>query len=165
MSVLRIYYHCNMNLQWLHKDVATIALGSYIIVLRLMIDQSKNTENQKAKGLPKAVVKPHTLNAYKNTLITNEPLVRNVVSIMSFNQQLCTCKTSNIALTSLYDTMKMLDIINWEPYGYIKYNPDDVDNAIINEVEDIKQITEDIEIIEVEKIEVNNNINIDYIKN
>ena len=65
-----------------------------------MVDQYKNTENQKAKGLSKAVVKPHTLNAYKNTLITNEPLVRNVVSIMSFNQHLCTCKTSNKALAS-----------------------------------------------------------------
>ena len=45
--------------------------------------------------------------------------------------------------------MNMLGIINCEPYGYIKYNPDDLDNIIIHEVEDIKQITEDIEIIEV----------------
>ena len=34
----------------------------------------------------------------------------------------------------------------WEPYGYIKYNPNDVDNIIINEVEYIKQITEDIKL-------------------
>ena len=58
----------------------------------------------------------------------------------------------------------MLDSINCEPYGHINHNPDDLDNTIINEVEDIEQITEDIEIIEVEQIEVNTNINIDYIK-
>ena len=45
----------------------------------------------------------------------------------------------------------MLDIINWEPYGYIEYNPDDLGTIIINEVEDIKQITEYSELIEVEK--------------
>ena len=45
----------------------------------------------------------------------------------------------------------MLDGINCEPYGYIKHNPDDLDNIIINEVEDIEQITEYIEIIEVGK--------------
>ena len=58
----------------------------------------------------------------------------------------------------------MLDIINCEPYGNIKHDPDDLDNIIINEVEDIEQITEDIEILEVGKIEVKNNINIGYIK-
>ena len=45
----------------------------------------------------------------------------------------------------------MLGSINCEPYGYIKYNPDDSDNIIMNEVEDIKQITEYIESLEVEK--------------
>ena len=43
----------------------------------------------------------------------------------------------------------MIDSINCEPYGYLKYNPDDVDNIMINEVEDIRHITEDMEIIEV----------------
>ena len=43
----------------------------------------------------------------------------------------------------------MLDSSNCEPYGYIKYNPDDKDTSIINEVED-KHITEDIGIVEVE---------------
>ena len=45
----------------------------------------------------------------------------------------------------------MLDSINCEPYGNIKHDPDDLDNIIINEVEDIEQITEDIEILEVGK--------------
>ena len=45
----------------------------------------------------------------------------------------------------------MIDSINCEPYGYIKYNHDELENIIINEVEDVKQITEDIEIKEVEK--------------
>ena len=37
----------------------------------------------------------------------------------------------------------MPDSINCEPYGYIKYSPDDVD-TIIDEVEDIKHSTEDL---------------------
>ena len=41
----------------------------------------------------------------------------------------------------------MFDSINCEPYGYIKYNPDDSDNVITNEVEDIKQVTGYIEVI------------------
>ena len=115
-------------------------------------------EKKKAKGVSKAVVdKLITFNDYKNTLETNKSLIRNVVSIRSFNQQLFTYKNNKIALTSFYDKMKMIDSINCEPYGYITYNPDDVDNIIINEVEDIKQITEDIEIIKVEDI-INDNI-------
>ena len=75
----------------------------------------------------------------------------NVVSIRSFNQQLFTYKNDKIALTSYYDEMQLLDSINCEPYGYIEYNPDDVDNIIINDIEDIKQITEYIDMLEVEK--------------
>ena len=58
----------------------------------------------------------------------------------------------------------MLESINCEPYGYSKYNPDDLDNIVINAVEDIKHSTEDIEIIELEKREVHTNLNIDYTK-
>ena len=50
--------------------------------------------------------------------------------------------------------MKLLNSINCEPYGYIKYNPDDVDNIIMHEVKDIKQTTEYIEIKEVENYKV-----------
>ena len=57
---------------------------------------------------------------------------------MSFNQQLFTYKQHKLALTSFYDTMKMLDSIKSEPYGYINYNNDDLYTIIINEVEDIK---------------------------
>ena len=49
----------------------------------------------------------------------------------------------------MFDKTNMIDSINCEPYGYLKYNPDDVDNIMINEVEDIRHITEDMEIIEV----------------
>ena len=49
--------------------------------------------------------------------------------------------------------MKLLDSINCEPYGYIKYENNDVDTIIINEVEDIKQNT-DIELQEVKHIYV-----------
>ena len=51
----------------------------------------------------------------------------------------------------MFDKTNMIDSINCEPYGYLKYNPDDLDNIMINEVEDIKHITEDMEIIEVGK--------------
>ena len=33
--------------------------------------------------------------------------------------------------------MKTLDSINCEPYGYVKYENDDLDTISINEVEDI----------------------------
>ena len=41
----------------------------------------------------------------------------------------------------------MLDSINCEPYGYTKYQHDDVDNIIIDEVEDFKHITEEVKLI------------------
>ena len=117
-----------------------------------MIYLYKNTEHKKAKGVSKAVVRNIiSFNDYKNTLETNKSLVRDVARIRSFNQQLFTYKHATKALTSFYDTMNMLDSIICEPYAYIEYNSDDLDNTIINEVEDIKQITEYIEIIEVEK--------------
>ena len=98
----------------------------------------KSTENKKAKRVSKAVVEQIiTFNDYNNKLITNKSLVRNVVSIRSFNQQLFTYKNDKIALTSFYDKMKMLDSINCEPYGYIKYEHDDLDNISSIEVEDI----------------------------
>ena len=49
--------------------------------------------------------------------------------------------------------MKLLDSINCEPYGYIKYENNDLDTIIINEVEDIKQNT-DIKTQEVKHIDV-----------
>ena len=48
--------------------------------------------------------------------------------------------------------MKMLASINCEPYGYIKNEHDELGHIILfNEVADIKQITEHIESIEVDK--------------
>ena len=75
---------------------------------------------EKKKGVSQAVVdKLITFNDYKNTLETNRSFVRNVVRIRSSSQQLFIYKNDSIALTSFYDTMKMLDSINREPYGYI----------------------------------------------
>ena len=63
-----------------------------------MIRQYKNTENNKAKGVSKAVAEQIiTLNDYKTTLKTNKSLVRNVVSIRSFSQQLFTYKSDKLA--------------------------------------------------------------------
>ena len=51
----------------------------------------QNIEKSKAKGVSKAVVhKLITFNDYKHTLETNKSLVRDVVSIRSFNPQLFT---------------------------------------------------------------------------
>ena len=41
-----------------------------------------------------------TFNDYRNTLITNEPFIRNVVSIRSFNQQVLAYKHDKLGLTS-----------------------------------------------------------------
>ena len=41
-----------------------------------------------------------TLNDYRNTLITNEPFIRNVVSIRSFNQQVLAYKHDKLGLTN-----------------------------------------------------------------
>jgi hypothetical protein len=112
----------------------------------------QNIEKNKAKGVSKAVVdKLITFNDYKNTLDTNKPASREVISIRSFNQQLFTYKLDKIALTSFYDKMKMIDSINCEPYGYIKYEHDDTNN-IINEVKDVKTNTS-----------IDDNDNIDFI--
>jgi hypothetical protein len=101
----------------------------------------QNIEKKKATGVSKAVVdKLINFNDYKNTLYTNKPAIREVVSIRSFNQQLFTYKQDKIALTSFYDKMKTIDSINCEPYGYIKYEHDDTNN-IINEVKDVKPNT------------------------
>jgi hypothetical protein len=58
----------------------------------------------------------------------------------------------------------MLDSINCEPYGYIKYKHDDTTNIIIEEVEDVKTNVdiklEDVEINEVEDVKTN----VEYIK-
>jgi hypothetical protein len=133
----------------------------------------KNIEKKKAKGVSKAVVdKLITFNDYKNTLETNKPPIREVVSIRSFNQQLFTYKQEQIALTSFYDKMKMIDTINCEPYGYIEYGYDDINNNIIieevKEVEDvipnndiiIIQEIEDIKIkdVEIQEVEIKENI-------
>jgi hypothetical protein len=101
--------------------------------------QYQNIEKQKAKGVSKAVVdKLIKFNDYKNTLETNKSTIREVVRIRSFNQQLFTYKQEQIALTSFYDKMKMIDSINCEPYGYIKYEHDDTPNIMIEEIEDVK---------------------------
>ena len=99
----------------------------------------QHIEKKRAQWVSKAVVdKLFILTDYKHSLITNKSLVINVVSISSFSQQLFTYKQNNIALTSFYDKMKMLDSINCEPYGYIKYENNALTTITINEVEDIQ---------------------------
>ena len=71
------------------------------------------------KGISKVVVKNQiTHNDYVNTLQTNKPLKREVISIKSLKHQLYTYKMNKIALTSYYDKMKMINEIDCIPYGY-----------------------------------------------
>jgi hypothetical protein len=44
--------------------------------------------------------------------------------------------------------MKMLDSINCEPYGYIKYEHDDTNHSIIEEVEDVKHNNDTLDFID-----------------
>ena len=63
-----------------------------------------NIEKKAAKGISKAFVdKVITFNDYENTVETNKPLVRNIVSIRSFSQLLFTYKNYKTALTSFYE--------------------------------------------------------------
>ena len=76
-------------------------------------------KRKRARGVTKAVVDVLiTLNDYNHTLETNKSLVREVVSIRSFSQQIFTYKQDQIASTSCYDKVEMSDNINCEPYGY-----------------------------------------------
>ena len=112
----------------------------------------QHIEQKQEQGVSNAVVDTSiTPYEYNNTLNTNESWVRDVVSITYCNQQLLTYQQHNIALTSLYGNMNMLDTINCEQYGYVKTENDDLDNISINAVEYIKQNT-DLKIQEVKHI-------------
>jgi len=77
-------------------------------------------EAKKCKGISTAVVdKQIKFEDYKKVLDTNESLVKEVVGIRSFNQQLFTYRQDKIAITSFYDKMKMLNSIDCEPFGFI----------------------------------------------
>ena len=72
------------------------------------------------KGVKAVVLKNQiTHQGYQNVLETDEPAKRDIISIRSFNHQLYTHKTADeIALSSFYDKMRMIDNISCVPFGY-----------------------------------------------
>ncbi|MFM7987949.1 MAG: hypothetical protein ACKPKO_52410, partial [Candidatus Fonsibacter sp.] len=71
------------------------------------------------KGVSKTVVKKEIKHDdYIHVKDTNKPIINEVVSIRSFNHHIYTYKQKKVALTSLYDKMKMVDNNNNIPFGY-----------------------------------------------
>ncbi len=71
------------------------------------------------KGVSKVVVKNEIDHEdYTHVLETNDPVKRNVVSIRSFNHQLCTHTQEKIASANFYDKMEMIDRVYCVPFGY-----------------------------------------------
>ena len=93
--------------------------GNYIYQ-KLSDDKTIELENKKVlKGVSKVVVKKEiTHENYIDVLTTNIPLIKNITSIRSHNQQLYTTAQNKVALTSYYDKMKMLNSIDCVPFGY-----------------------------------------------
>ena len=71
------------------------------------------------KGVSKTVVKNEINHEdYVKVLETNDPEIRKVMGFKSYNHEVFTYLTPNIALSSFYDKMKTVDHINCEPFGY-----------------------------------------------
>jgi hypothetical protein len=74
---------------------------------------------KKAKGVSKVVLKKEINHAdYIKVLETGKPVVKDVISIRSFNHQLYTVKQKKVVLTSFYDKMNLIDNVTCEPFGY-----------------------------------------------
>ena len=82
-------------------------------------DTIESTNKKVLKGVSKVVVKKEiTHENYIDVLTTNIPLIKNITSIRSHNQQLYTTAQNKVALTSYYDKMKMLNSIDCVPFVY-----------------------------------------------
>ncbi|MFM7981014.1 MAG: hypothetical protein ACKPKO_17025, partial [Candidatus Fonsibacter sp.] len=76
------------------------------------------------KGVSKTVVKKEIKHEdYIQVKDTNKPIDKEVVSISSFNHNIYTYKQSKIALTSLYDKMRMVDSNSNIQFGYNPSTP------------------------------------------
>ena len=72
------------------------------------------------KGISKATIKKELkFEDYLNTLRTNRPVEKDVVSFRSMNHQLYTLNQPKIALTSFYDTCILLNEVDCIPFGYL----------------------------------------------
>jgi hypothetical protein len=82
---------------------------------------NKIIEAKKAKGVSHVIVeKTLPFKTYKNTLVTDKTVSREITIIRSFNQELFSISNTKDCLTSYYDKMKMLNKIDCEPFGYIQ---------------------------------------------
>jgi hypothetical protein len=71
------------------------------------------------KGVSKAVVKNDIQHKdYVDVISTDEVLIKEVVSLRSFEHQIYTYKAPKIALSSFYDKMCMLNANDCVPFGY-----------------------------------------------
>ena len=106
------------------KEFIALNPKVYSIIHQEYNKETKATywKNKKTlKGVSKAVVKNDIEHKdYVDVISTNKVIMRDVVSLRSFNNQIYTYKTPKIALSSFYDKMCMLDSVECVPFGYIK---------------------------------------------
>jgi uncharacterized pyridoxamine 5'-phosphate oxidase family protein len=78
---------------------------------------------KKGKGVPKVVLKNEIEDEdYIAVLDTNEPEIRNVTAIRSFDHKIYTCTNKKVVLTGYYDKMQMINSVDCVPFGYKKIN-------------------------------------------
>ena len=110
----------------LKDDESNVNISSFRYKLdKKLIDGNEHelTEinKKKLKGVSKVVVKNDIKHEdYINGLNTNKSKKCNVVSIRSFNHELCTVLQNKTALTSYYDKMKMNNGNECVPFGYME---------------------------------------------
>ena len=76
-------------------------------------------EVKNAKGVSFATVaKTLPFKSYKKVLDEGNTVSRVTTNIGSFNQQLFSFDTNNIALNAHYDKMYMVDKIHCQPFGF-----------------------------------------------
>ena len=85
----------------------------------LTLDTNEIKENKKAKGVSNVIVqKTLPCSVYINTLDTDKTVRREITGIRSFNLELFTTSSMKDCSGSYYDTMKMLNNIECNPFGY-----------------------------------------------
>ena len=104
------------------KEFISLNPKVYSIIHQKYNKETKETywNNKKTlKGVSKAVVKNDIEHKdYVDVISTDEVLIKQVVSLRSFDHQIYTYKAPKIALSSFYDKMCMLNGNDCVPFGY-----------------------------------------------
>ena len=107
--------HSLVMKDWLALNPKVYSFNHQTLKENRIVYQNKKT----LKGISKAVVKNEiTRQDYEQVHKTNSPIKRNVSSIRSFDHNVYTFRTENIALTSYYDKLNMIDGNTCVPFGY-----------------------------------------------